>query len=155
MTPFTGFSSPYGEPSCTGNVIEGNVIDGYAAGVTMSVIAAEEGPCRANIVRGNHIVVDIVHIPWNWGFEGPIGTDSSFVGVPVGLHNVSDEVGESGVANPRLMTGNVIEGNRIENANGLAISLLNASGNLIARNTVTGVRIRDPFPGRGHLSNDR
>jgi pimeloyl-ACP methyl ester carboxylesterase len=65
--------------------------------------------------------------------------DSTVVGVPIALLN--------GVFGDGTIEDNLIEGNRIVGASGLAIQVNRAGRNRIVNNTITGVAVRDPFPG--------
>jgi hypothetical protein len=74
-------------------------------------------------------------------------SDSTFVGVPISLLNepAAFDGAEPG-AGPAI-EDNVIEGNRIIGAEGIAIDVLHASRNRIAHNSISGVVNREPFPG--------
>lgn len=128
---------------CTNNVIAGNVIDGYPDGIVLTAFPGMV--CSRNVIRGNTVAVRRVALlrsSVDFGlFPLPDKTHPSFVGVPIEIAAPAFH-GRSG-----LVVGNRIEGNRILGAEGYGIALVHASNNRIAGNTVTGVVLRDPFPG--------
>ena len=138
--------------TCTANLIAGNRIVGYTHGIRIGVYSPATS-CRGNIVRDNTIRVGRVTFASLWfGIEMQEVSDSTVVGFPIGLINfpladpetygAADEPGREA-----MIEDNVIERNHIIGAYGVGIEILHASRNRIAHNTVTGIRLREPFPG--------
>jgi uncharacterized protein (TIGR02246 family) len=125
-------------PTCIGNVVAGNRIEGYIDGVRIGT-SAPGSTCRDNIIRDNTIEVARVLNPDPTEFNLREPADSTFIGVPIALQN---DLGSAAA-----LERNVIEGNRILGAEGIAIEVRNASGTRIANNTIVGVRVREPYPG--------
>jgi parallel beta-helix repeat protein len=138
---------------CAENVIAGNHVEGHPDAILLLAIAGTV--CSGNVIRENTLVVRRARRPGDWRYEElfPLAdpADSTFVGVPLTLWGMSDEDTpwgfweEAGRAGG--LSGNRIEENRILGAEGLGIQLLHAPDNRIADNTISGIRIRDPFPG--------
>ncbi|HUE96285.1 MAG TPA: right-handed parallel beta-helix repeat-containing protein, partial [Longimicrobiaceae bacterium] len=127
--------SPTGRSrACERNVIAGNRIVGHPDGVLLRALPGTQ--CSDNMIRGNTIDVRRVPIPNAWVYADlsplPSPEDSTFVGIPLALTGIHD---------------NLIEGNRIIGADGLGIAMFQASRNRIVGNTIAGIRQRDPFPG--------
>ena len=126
--------------SCERNVVAGNRIEGQPDGILLYI--RPPGSCRDNIIRDNTIVVRRVWLPASSrGFSVDFSSedDRSVVGVPLSLQVESGEGG--------ILADNLIEGNRIIGGEGVAIEVLRAARTRIVNNTITGVRVRDPFPG--------
>ncbi|MHB1327567.1 MAG: right-handed parallel beta-helix repeat-containing protein [Gemmatimonadales bacterium] len=139
-----------GKP-CTGVRIEGNTIDGHTDAVALAV-APPDGPgaaCHGNVVRDNTIRVRPLRYP---AIAGPQLAGQPLSGVPIRLLNLQQAVLTGIVKFPMppnappwpaafadaAVHDNVIEGNRISGAIGVAIELIHASGNRIAGNTIEG-----------------
>jgi parallel beta-helix repeat protein len=101
------------------------------------------------VIRDNTIVVRRVRVPASWlGIRLEGKTDSTVIGVPIGLINAPASSGRAGEPGQEaLIEDNLIENNRVLGAEGLGIEVLHASRNRIVNNTLTGIRRRDPFPG--------
>jgi parallel beta-helix repeat protein len=136
---------------CTGNRIEGNTVDGHTDGVVIGVLPPD-GPgavCEGNSVKDNTIRMrPVVHSK----DAGPLaGTPA--IGVPIRLLNMQAAMALGAMTIPMPappggwppafaqagVRDNVIEGNRIEGAKGVAIELLYASGNRVTGNTIGAV----------------
>jgi hypothetical protein len=102
---------------CESNVVAGNQIEGHPMGISYRGSVV----CRNNVVLANTIVA---------------------ARMPVYLAGPSDPEERDGA-----IGGNVIEGNRITGADGVAIALIRASGNRVADNVITDVESRDPCTG--------
>jgi hypothetical protein len=140
----TAFQMSDDQTSCADNIIDGNRIDGHPDAISIMHIAPGNA-CRNNTVRDNTITVRRVSFrPW-MGVALTDTTDGTVVGVALALLNVPAATGTAGAAS--VIEGNVIEGNHIIGAQGIAIEVLHASGNRIANNIIEGVQTRDPFPG--------
>jgi hypothetical protein len=130
--------------SCEHNLVAGNRIEGHPIGI--KIVTAPGSTCRYNVIRDNTIIASRVPLPASriYDFEPHITNeeDSTFFGVPLQLVNGVSPRGQSGV-----LEDNLIEGNRVIGAQGLAIYVWQASHNRIADNTITGVVALDPFPG--------
>lgn len=154
---------PYGWPSlaiglrpdpgvpCTGNRIEGNTIDGHTDAVVIGVMPGD-GPgavCEGNTVRENTVRVRPLVYP---AFVGPALAGQPLSGVPIRLLNVQQAI-MAGTMQSRMppnappmpaefaqsaIRENVIEGNRISGAIGVAIELIHASGNRVTGNIIEG-----------------
>jgi len=154
---------PYGWPSlaiglrpdpgvpCTGNRIEGNTIDGHTDAVIIGVMPGD-GPgavCEGNTVRENTVRVRPLVYP---AFVGPALAGKPLSGVPIRLLNVQQAI-MAGTMESRMppnappmpaefalsaVRDNVIEGNRITGAIGVAIELIHASGNRVTGNVIEG-----------------
>jgi non-heme chloroperoxidase len=129
---------------CEGNVVAGNRIEGHPEAVLLLVSAGTT--CRRNVVRDNTIIVRRAPIPASRLYPGiPRITDDSdatIVGVPIMLFGFPAAPGQ-----PPVLEDNLVQGNHVIGAEGVAIELVRASRNRIVDNTVIGVVPRDPFPG--------
>jgi parallel beta-helix repeat protein len=95
------------------------------------------------VIRNNTIVVRPLKFVRTWpGITIRSESDSLVVGVPIALVNSASDSSHAGV-----IEDTVVEGNRVVGAQGLGIEIYRASRNRIVNNTITGVRLRDPFPG--------
>jgi CubicO group peptidase (beta-lactamase class C family)/pimeloyl-ACP methyl ester carboxylesterase len=125
--------------ACEGNIIARNRIEGHTDGILLFALAG--GTCRRNEIRDNTIIAARVPLPDVRRHARYIRitdpADSTLVGIPISLHASS---GGS-------LVENVIEGNRVAGAHGLAIELTGASRNRVVNNTITVVSAREPFPG--------
>jgi Tol biopolymer transport system component len=143
-------SSPPWAESCDRNVIAGNRIEGHPDGIEV-IGFRPKARCRHNEIRDNTIVIRRVRLfaPQPW-IRMDDESDLSVVGVPLVLGNDTDPADFGGASGG--FEHNLIEGNRIIGAEGLAIEIRHASRNRIVNNTVTGVLRREPFPGNtlGH-----
>jgi pimeloyl-ACP methyl ester carboxylesterase len=133
-----GWDTPDQAAVCDNNVIAGNRITGHPDAILVAV--APGGTCRGNAIRDDTIESHPVR------FTSPSTAlfvrgeaDSTVVGVPIALLN--------GMFGDGTIEDNLIEGNRIVGASGLAIQVSRAGRNRIVNNTITGVAVRDPFPG--------
>jgi parallel beta-helix repeat protein len=141
-----GMIDPTGQTTlpCDGNVIAGNRIEGHPDGIT--ILSTPGTTCRRNEIRDNTIVVATPSFdpdsPVGRSFNAVDGAPSIITGVPLGLYTLGDPR-----ENANGVEETVIEGNTIIGAIGIGIELVRASGNRVANNTVTGIRIREPFPG--------
>lgn len=132
-----------GMPGCYGNIIAGNRIAGHPA--VIWILMFEGGICRGNEIRGNTIEAARVEFSSrSTAVHVRNAADSTVIGVPIALLN--------GVLGAGVIEDNLIEGNRILGAEGLAIEVIGASGNRIVNNRITGVGRRNPFPGNTLLS---
>lgn len=133
--------------ACEGNIVEGNHIEGYLDGIRIELYFPHTS-CRRNVVRANTIIVQRIKNPFFSDRYTLIDeSDSTYVGVPISLLN--EPAAFEGVE-PETGAGiedNVIEGNRVIGAEGIAIEVLHASRNRIANNSISGVVNREPFPG--------
>jgi len=138
---------------CTGNVIAGNHVEGHPDAVVL--FASPGTACRDNVIRDNTLVSTRVPRPEVWRFDEiwPINDpdDPTFVGLPLRLWGdaggaLPPEMVEEGLE-PGRIEGTRVEGNRILGADGLGIQLLNASGNHLIANTISTIRVRNPYPG--------
>lgn len=154
---------PYGWPSlaigirpaqgvpCTGNRVEGNTVDGHTDAAIIGVLPSD-GPglvCENNIVRDNTIRVRALTYP---AFVGPPLAGTPLSGVPIRLLNLQQAMSAGTVTLPMppdmpppapafaqaAVRGNLIEGNRISGAIGVAIELIHASGNRVTGNVIEG-----------------
>ncbi|MBW3563600.1 MAG: right-handed parallel beta-helix repeat-containing protein [Acidobacteria bacterium] len=131
---------------CGRNVVAGNRIEGALIGIEIRVREADTS-CEGNVIRNNWIAVTPARVP-EWS-SVPAPDDSRIVyGLALALNDLAAEGSgaESDAAAPRI-SGNVIEGNRIIGGSGPAIQLYGAAGNRIVDNTITGVRLRETYPG--------
>jgi pimeloyl-ACP methyl ester carboxylesterase len=119
--------------SCENNIVSDNRIEGVTEGIMMTANDPEI-TCRNNVIRGNTIAIRRAHPPVMPGFiRIHDESDSTVVGVPLALRGSLEE--------------NLIEGNNIHGAEGLAIEIRGASRNRIVNNMISGVAPRKPFPG--------
>lgn len=139
--------------TCAGNVIAGNRVEGHPEGIAI-IIFRSGASCQRNVVRDNTIAVSRVRFSGSpWGVIGIRDeADSTLAGVPITLADLRTEMAEffglpDEPADENLIHDNLIEGNRIVGGEGLGIEVLRASGNRIVNNTITGIAVRDPFPG--------
>jgi pimeloyl-ACP methyl ester carboxylesterase len=125
------------------NVIEGNRIEGHPDGILL--IADPGDGCRDNVIRDNTIAVRRVPFPATRPYEDMVRitdeADSTIVGVPLLLYAIAGEE-EKGI-----VEGNLIEGNRLLGADGIALEVVGASRNRFVGNTISRVVARTPFPG--------
>jgi parallel beta-helix repeat protein len=162
--PYHGAEAAQGR-GCSNNVIAGNRIDGIVDGIRIEIY--EPGTtCRHNVIRDNTIDVGRARPRAADGFIRSDPSDPSFVGVPLALLNYpqafhgSDVVwtdagwrrsqesgGRGGDWADSAIEDNVIEGNRISGAEGVGMEILHASRNRIVNNTITGIKVRERFPG--------
>jgi len=160
---------PYGWPSiaiglrpspgvpCTGNRIEGNTIEGHTDAVALAT-APPDGPgavCEGNTVRDNTVRVHALVYP---AFVGPALAGQPLYGVPIRLLNLQQAIAAGTVNFPAppgappwpaefaqaAVRDNVIEGNRITGAIGVAIELIHASGNRVTGNVIEGTEKISP-----------
>jgi parallel beta-helix repeat protein len=143
--PLQGLDEPQ-TSACTGNLVEGNHVEGHIDGIRIELYFPGTS-CRGNVVRNNTIVVRRTRNLRPEGFTLNDPSDSTFVGVPISLLNEPVALAGAEPGRGTAIEGNVIEGNRIVGAEGIAIEVLHASRNRIANNTISGVVAREPFPG--------
>lgn len=131
---------------CGRNVVAGNRIEGALIGIEIRVREADTS-CEGNVIRDNWIAVTPARVP-EWSDYGAPDDSRLVYGVALALNDLAAEGSgaESDAAAPRI-SGNVIEGNRIIRGSGPAIQLYGAAGNRIVDNTITGVRLRETYPG--------
>jgi proline-specific peptidase len=133
--------------ACIGNIVEGNHVEGHLDGVRIELYFPGTS-CRENVVRGNTIIVRRLKNPLlHDGFTLRDPSDSTFVGVPIALLNEPAAFQGVEPGPGTAIEDNVIAGNRIIGAEGIAMEVLHASRNRIVNNTITGVVAREPFPG--------
>ena len=139
--------------TCAGNVIAGNTIEGHPEGIAILALSGES-ICMENVIRDNTIdAARVRFIGTPWGVVGITNAaDSTLAGVPIALVDLSREMTAvfglpATPSDEILIRDNLIEGNRIVGAEGLGIEILRASGNRIVGNTISGVAVREPFPG--------
>lgn len=131
---------------CRENVVEGNTIRDLPVGIYIAVYEPGE-TCENNLIRDNDILMNPVRHGVTEANADPVivdVTDPYLVGIPIALDNQEGGLADSVRSS---IIGTVITGNRIRNANGLAIELLNATGSVVRENEILGVIRRDPFPG--------
>jgi hypothetical protein len=133
-----------------GNVIAGNRIEGHPDGIFIGVPPGTS--FRHNVIRDNTIIVQRVPFP-------PTGvrphivdvtdeSDSTIVGIPLAIYPVEGPPGSPDVETAEgTFDDNLIEGNRLIGAEGVAIAIRRGARNRIVGNTITGIRRREPFPG--------
>jgi pimeloyl-ACP methyl ester carboxylesterase len=131
---------------CGRNVVAGNRIEGTLIGIEIRVREADTR-CEGNVVRDNWIAVTPARVP-EWSDYGAPDDSRIVYGMALALNDLSAEgsSAESEAAASRI-SANVIEGNRIIGGSGPAIQLYGAAGNRIVDNTITGVRLRETYPG--------
>jgi hypothetical protein len=118
---------------CDNNIVAGNRIDGVTEGIMMTADEPDT-VCRNNVIRDNTIIVRRARPPVMPQFlRGQDDTDATVVGVPLALRGALED--------------NLIEGNVILGAEGIAIEVRGASRNRFVNNTVERVLRRQPFPG--------
>lgn len=142
---------------CTGIRIEENTVDGHTDAVIIGVLPPD-GPgavCHGNVVRGNTIRVRSLTYPT---IAGPALAGQPLSGVPIRLINLQLAVRAGTVVFPKrpnapawpvefdqaAVRDNVIEGNRISGAIGVAIELIHASGNRVVANVIEGTMKLSP-----------
>jgi proline-specific peptidase len=137
--------------TCGRNVVAGNHIEGSPYGIQIAVNQPGSS-CRGTVIRDNTIEVRRVRsaapdrLPAGFGWSDE--SDSTFVGVPIVLHNYTGTTDSAAsAAESGVIEDNVIEGNRIIGAEGPGMHLHYASRNRIVNNEFSGIRLRDPFPG--------
>ena len=133
--------------ACAHNIVAGNRIDGSPDGIRIEIY--EPGTsCRRNVIRDNTIAVRRVRAPApeRW-FTLSDESDSTFVGIPIALLNYPEAFGQTEPGRESFLEDNLIEGNRIIGADGLGFEVLHASRNRIVNNTISGIAVRNPFPG--------
>jgi hypothetical protein len=143
--PLQGLDEPQ-LSACVGNHVEGNHVEGHIDGIRIELYFPGTS-CRRNVVRNNTIVVRRMRNLRPEGFTLIDPSDSTFVGIPISLLNEPVALEGAGPGPETAIEDNVIEGNRIVGAEGIAIEVLHASRNRIANNLISGVVTRDPFPG--------
>jgi hypothetical protein len=125
--------------SCRGNVIRDNRIQGYPAAIAIQVWSRRES-CQDNEIVGNVIRAARTAYTLPEMLVISVPGDSTFAGVPIRLLNLAEGV-------PDALSLNVVEGNRIFDADGVAIALQGSARNRVMDNVITGVTARRPFPG--------
>lgn len=114
-------------PRCDNNVIAGNRIVGHPESINVRLFAAEEpASCRGNVIRDNTIVNS--RIP-----EDPAFPYTS------GAILLVNETGRDG-----LIEGTLVDRNWIVDSEGVGITVVRASRNRIANNTISGLAQLDP-----------
>ena len=140
VLPFSGRAYDRDDhTSCRGNVIRDNRIEGYPEAIAIQVWTDRES-CRGNEIVGNLIVAARTPYtrPEMLNIVEP--ADSTFSGVPIRLLNLAE-------GDPDALSQNLVEGNRIVDAYGVAITLLGSARNRVVDNVIVDVRARRPFPG--------
>jgi len=138
-----------------GNVIAGNRIEGHPDGI---YIAAPPGTSfRNNVIRDNTIIVDRIRLPPSGARPYIVNvtdeSDSTIVGMPLALYAREGPPGSPDLETEEgTFDDNLIEGNQLIGAEGVAIAVHRGSRNRIVGNTITGIRRREPFPGNTVLS---
>ena len=132
--------------SCAHNVVAGNRIEGSHRGISI-MLWAPGSSCRNNVIRDNTIILRRATVPSPEWFTLVDESDSTFVGTPLSLLNYPEAFGQNEPGQESAIEDNLIEGNRISDAEGLGIEILHASGNGIVNNTISGIAVRVPFPG--------
>ncbi len=131
---------------CGRNVVAGNRIEGSLIGIEIRVPEADAS-CNGNVIRDNWIAVTPAHVP-DWSDYGAPDDNRFVYGVALALNNLAAESsGSENKATAPRISGNVIEGNRIVGGSGPAIQLYGAAGNRIVANTITGIQLRETYPG--------
>jgi uncharacterized protein (TIGR02246 family) len=146
ISPPFGLQRASGPPACIGNIVEGNTIEGYVDGIRMETYLPGS-VCRQNVIRGNTIRVRRATNPSREQFRSSDVSDSTVIGVPIAL--ISEPPAFAGARDQpsSRVEDNLIEGNRIIGAEGIAIEIMEASRNRIASNTISRIVRREPFPG--------
>jgi parallel beta-helix repeat protein len=117
--------------SCDHNIVANNRIETYPNGIVVRIPSPGEVPtvtatCRHNIVRDNTVVNSRIFHP-------------DFDEAALSLQN---HLGPEG-----FLEHNLVEGNRILGAEGMGIMVYRAERNRIVNNAISGITLRDPFPG--------
>lgn len=134
--------------TCAQHVVSGNTISGYHDGIYVMAMRGEV--CRGIELRDNTVEVRRVSAPREWPVIDPTAEDTTVVGIPISLVNITQVVPRPGASedDPEgVLEDILVEGNRIIGAEGLGIEVLNASRNRIVGNTITQIERREPFPG--------
>lgn len=135
-----------GHTDCAGHVVAGNRVDGYPDPIYVLVGRGET--CRGVEIRDNTVRAARVKVPEAWEGYEPTDADSTMVGAPITLMNITEPVpGMPEADTEGVLEDIIVEGNRILGAEGVGILLQNVSRSRVVGNTVTGVERRDPFPG--------
>lgn len=137
-------AGPVPAGACNDNRIEGNVIEGHVDGIAL--LADPGTVCSGTRVTGNTLRIQRARLPQPWrhadAFPLPDPSDPTMVGVPITILGYGD-----GDVAPGRFEGSVVEGNRVEGAEGVGLEIMNAPGIRVAGNYVSGIRMRTPFPG--------
>ncbi|RFF31770.1 amidohydrolase family protein [Wenzhouxiangella sediminis] len=133
-----------GDRACAGHVVAGNRIEGYPDPI---YVYAEVGEtCRGVEVRDNLIRAARVRIPGPGAFgEFSSEHDATLVGTPITVLGATPREGDEEPAG--RLEAIVVEGNRIEGAEGLGMRIQGVTNSRIEGNIIQGVRARQPFPG--------
>ena len=130
---------------CSGHVIAGNTVTGHPGAIY--VLAARGTTCRDVQIRDNVIQVERVPVPAAWMTQPSVDGDSTMVGVPITLASQDYLLpGTDPAAPPGLVESVLVQGNRLEGADGIGI-LLNGNQNEIVDNFIVDIRRRRPYPG--------
>ncbi|MDX1747020.1 MAG: right-handed parallel beta-helix repeat-containing protein, partial [Halobacteriales archaeon] len=137
-----------------GVVIAGNRIEGHPDGIFLTALPGTS--FRSSKIRDNTIRVEWVPIPPSgvrpYIVDVTDQSDSTIVGIPLSLYPRSvPGAADDGTEEGRFQD-NLIAGNRLIGADGVAIAIRRGSGNRIDGNTITRVERREPFPGNTVLS---
>lgn len=132
------------------NLIARNSIRGHPDGILLAAFPG--GTTSGNVIRENTITVARNRLPdgGSPALASSDASDSTIVGVPLALHGL---VIRSLSPEPGRLLDNLVEANRILGAEGIGIELTRASGNRIVGNQVSGVALRQPFPGNSVSTN--
>jgi parallel beta-helix repeat protein len=129
---------------CDGNVIRANRVEGHPDGIV--IIALPGATCRHNVIRDNAIVASTPSFDRSKPSGRYFGDDDTappiITGVPLSLFAFAGQDGR-----PGAVMESVVERNRVTGAHGVGIELVRASGNRIANNVITDIRLRERFPG--------
>lgn len=130
---------------CSGHVVAENTVRGHPGAIY--VVAARGTTCRDVEIRDNVIQVERVPVPVAWMTQPAVDGDSTMVGVPITLAS-QDYVlpGIDPEAPDGVVEGVLVQGNRVEGADGIGI-LLNGVRNRIVDNRISDIRRRAPYPG--------
>jgi parallel beta-helix repeat protein len=123
-------SNQYGR--CEDNVIEDNLVDGFADGFFIYVWSDVRHGCRGNVIRNNQITNQRVFTESDWGTLAWLWTDDG------------------------VLRDNVISGNTLEESEGIGIITQDAVRTRIENNTIRNVRrhsladpVEEPWSGVG------
>lgn len=134
-----------GHTDCSGHVVAENIIQGYPDPIYVN---ADRGQiCQDVKIVDNIIHASRVKIPEAWVFK-PTAEDSTMVGTPITLMNYKESMPGMPEADTVGVLKNIlVRGNKIMGAEGLGILVQDVTQSIIADNSISGIKKRNPFPG--------